>query len=68
MEPKPCAKGGFFNFNYVRAPAKKKIDNLFYKISLFMYVHYEKLFNKQFTKNISFIMHIMIPEKVMKIQ
>ena len=31
-----------------------------------MYVHDEKLFSQQFSKNILFIIHIMISEKITK--
>ena len=33
-----------------------------------MYVHYEKLFNKQFRMNILCIPHIAISEKVVKVR
>ena len=60
--------GGGFNSNVTRASIKENIDNLFYIRNIFMYVHYENLFNKQFSKNIWLITHITIIERVIKVR
>ena len=46
---------------------QKNIEKLFYKIRLFIRVHYEKLFSMQFRWNILLSMLITISEKVIKV-